>query len=112
MAVYVNNITVDTGTNFYREFYLDSIDGTPLDLTGYTAKSEVRKHPQSVGAATTFSVSFVDRSNGLIRLSLSKQETTKIKPGRYVYDVKIITSSGKEYKAIEGSALVRGGVTR
>ena len=70
MAVYVNNITVDTGTNFYRDFYLDNVDGTPLDLTGYTAKSEVRKHPESVGAATTFSVSFVDRSNGLIRLSL------------------------------------------
>lgn len=94
MAVYVNNITVDTGTNFYREFYLDSIDGTPLDLTGYTAKSEVRKHPQSVGAATTFSVSFVDRSNGLIRLSLSKQETEKIKPGRYVYDVMFTEGQG------------------
>ena len=87
MAVYVNNITVDTGTNFYREFYLDNVDGTPLNLTGYTAKSEVRKHPQSIGAATTFSVSFVDRSNGLIRLSLNRNETIKLKPGRYVYDV-------------------------
>ena len=94
MAVYVNNITVDTGTNFYREFYLDSVDGTPLDLTGYTAKSEVRKHPESVGAATTFSVSFVDRTNGLIRLSLSKKETTAIKPGRYVYDVMFTEGQG------------------
>ena len=111
MAVYVNNITVDTGTNFYREFYLDSIDGTPLDLTGYTAKSEVRKHPQSVGAATTFSVSFVDRSNGLIRLSLSKQETTKIKPGRYVYDVMLTDSSYKKSIVVEGMFNARLDVT-
>ena len=38
--------------------------------------------------------------------------TVNIKPGRYVYDVKILTLEGGEYKAVEGSALVRGGVTR
>jgi len=111
MAVYVNNITVDTGTNFYREFYLDNIDGTPLDLTGYTAKSEVRKHPQSVGAATTFSVSFVDRSNGLIRLSLNRNETVKLKPGRYVYDVMFTDSSNKKSIVLEGMFNARLDVT-
>ena len=111
MAVYVNNITVDTGTNFYREFYLDNIDGTPLDLTGYTGKSEVRKHPESVGAATTFSVSFVDRTNGLIRLSLSKKETIVIKPGRYVYDVMLTDSSNKKSIVLEGMFNARLDVT-
>ena len=111
MAVYVNNITVDTGTNFYREFYLDNIDGTPLDLTGYTGKSEVRKHPESVGAATTFSVSFVDRTNGLIRLSLSKKETTAIKPGRYVYDVMLTDSYSKKSIVVEGMFNARLDVT-
>ena len=111
MAVYVNNITVDTGTNFYREFYLDNIDGTPLDLTGYTGKSEVRKHPESVGAATTFSVSFVDRTNGLIRLSLSKKETIAIKPGRYVYDVMLTDSSNKKSIVVEGMFNARLDVT-
>ena len=38
--------------------------------------------------------------------------TVNIKPGRYVYDVKILAPGNKEYKAVEGSALVRGGVTR
>ena len=111
MAVYVNNITVDTGSNFFREFYLDNSDGTPLDLTGYTGKSEVRKHPDSVGAATTFSVSFVDRSNGLIRLSLNKKQTTTIKPGRYVYDVMLTDSSNKKNIVIEGMFNARLDVT-
>jgi hypothetical protein len=111
MAVYVNNITVDTGTNFYREFYLDNIDGTPLDLTGYTGKSEVRKHPESVGAATTFSVSFVDRTNGLIRLSLNRSETVKLKPGRYVYDVMFTDSSNQKSIVIEGMFNARLDVT-
>ena len=111
MAVYVNNITVDTGSNFYREFYLDNVDGTPLNLTGYTGKSEVRKHPDSIGVAVTFSLSFVDRSNGLIRLSLTKQETKTIKPGRYVYDVMLTDSSNKKSIAVEGMFNARLDVT-
>ena len=87
MAVYVNNISINSGANFYRDFYLDDVNGNSLDLTGYTGKSEVRKHPESVGAATTFSLTFVDRPNGRIRLSLTRPQTEKIKPGRYCYDV-------------------------
>jgi len=87
MAVYVNNISIDSGTNFYRDFYLDDVNGNSLDLTGYTGKSEVRKHSESVGAATTFSLTFVDRLNGRIRLSLSDQQSRKVKPGRYCYDI-------------------------
>ena len=102
MAVYVNNITVNTGENFYRDFYLDNIDGTPLDLTGYTGKSEVRKHPESIGAATTFTLSFVDRTNGHFRLSLDRYETEKIKPGRYSYDVMFTDSSNKKSIVVEG----------
>ena len=102
MAVYVNNITVDTGSNFFRDFYLDNADGTPLDLTGYTGKSEVRKHPESVGAAATFTVSFVDRSNGHFRLSLDRYVTEKIKPGRYSYDVMFTDSSDQKSIVLEG----------
>ena len=93
MAVYVNNISINSGTNFYRDFYLDDVSGNSLDLTGYTGKSEVRKHPESVGAATTFSLTFVDRPNGRIRLTLSDQQSRKIKPGRYCYDVMFSVSN-------------------
>ena len=63
MAVYVNNITINTGEYFSRDFYLDNIDGTPLNLTGYTAASQVRKHPESVYATANFTVGFVERAN-------------------------------------------------
>jgi hypothetical protein len=43
---------------------------------------------------------------------LTGSQTNDWKPGRYVYDVKIITLDGSEYKAVEGAALVRAGVTR
>ena len=59
MAVYVNNITLNTGEYFSRDFYLDNIDGTPLDLTGYTAASQMRKHPESVKQTADFNVGFM-----------------------------------------------------
>ena len=71
-------------------------------MTGYTGKSEVRKHPDSVGAATTFTLSFVDRANGRFRLSLDRYVTEKIKPGRYFYDVMFTDSSNKKSIVVEG----------
>ena len=62
MAVYVNNITLNTGEYFSRDFYLDNIDGTPLDLTGYTAASQMRKHPESVKQTADFNVGFMRQS--------------------------------------------------
>jgi hypothetical protein len=48
---------------------------------------------------------------GVISISLTASQTINLKPGRYVFDLKL-TNSGKEYKAVEGAALVRAGVTR
>ena len=55
MAVYVNNFTIETGAHFSRDFYLDNSDGTSLDLTGYTAKCHLRKHPSSINPTATVS---------------------------------------------------------
>ena len=47
---------------------------------------------------------------------MTDEQTSDIKPGRYVYDVLVeiggLGSGGKKYKAFEGMALVRAGVTR
>ena len=110
MAVYVNNITINTGAYFSKDFYLDNIDGSSLNLVGYAASSYVRKHPSSLNTTAEFTVGFVDRDNGRIRLSLSSQDTTKIKPGRYVYDVLTIVGVGStavKNIIIEGSVLAR-----
>ena len=111
MAVYVNNITLNTGEYFSRDFYLDSIDGTPLDLTGYTAASQMRKHPESVNATADFNVGFIDRANGRIRVSLATTTTRLVKPGRYVWDVMFTDSSNKKSIVIEGNVLATPDIT-
>ena len=111
MSVYVNNITINTGEYFSRDFYLDNIDGTPLDLTGYTAASQMRKHPESVNATADFNVGFIDRANGRIRISLATTKTRLIKPGRYVWDLMFTDGSNKKSIVIEGNVLATQDIT-
>lgn len=105
MTVYVNNITINTGEYFSRDFYLDNIDGTPLNLVGYAASSYIRKHPESLNPTAKFNVGFVDRENGRIRVSLASTITASIKPGRYVYDVLFTDNTTKKSIVIEGNVL-------
>jgi hypothetical protein len=105
MTVYVNNITINTGEYFSRDFYLDNIDGTPLNLVGYAASSYIRKHPESLTPTAKFNLSFVDRDNGRIRVSLASTVTATIKPGRYVYDVLFVDNTTKKSIVIEGNIL-------
>ena len=57
MAVYVNNIVIDSGTEFYQEMtILDSTGDNPINLTGYAATSMMRKHSQSSTKTADFVV--------------------------------------------------------
>jgi hypothetical protein len=73
----------------------------------------MRKWSGSSGV-TTFTTSVVNSSSGQIRIGLSSVTTARLKPGRYVYDVLITTTSGvttTTSRVVEGMALVREGVT-
>jgi hypothetical protein len=52
----------------------------------------------------------------VVKLELSDEQTKNLTPGRYVYDVLVeiggLNSGGQKYKAFEGMALVRAGVTK
>ena len=112
MAVYVNNIRLDTNSHFYRDFYLDNDDGTPVGLTSYTGASQIRKCPESINAAAQFEVSFIDRDNGHFRLSLPQRKSATLKPGRYVYDLEITSNTGIVTRSYEGIVTVTPEVTK
>tara|TARA_Y100001937_G_scaffold123970_1_gene187856 strand:- start:217 stop:555 length:339 start_codon:yes stop_codon:yes gene_type:complete len=112
MAVYVSNLTVNTGTTFSQIFTLESADtNSATDLTGFTASAQMRKHPGS-STATNFSTTIINATGGRIRVGLTTSQTSVLKPGRFVYDVLVTDSSGEVTRVLEGSVLVREGVTK
>lgn len=111
MAVYVSNIVIEQGYSFDTTFQLeDTRTNSLLNLTGSSVKSEIRKTYGSSNYVS-FASTVSQLEPGRILISLEPGQTSQLKPGRYVYDVKVIVDN-KEYKAVEGSALVRAGVTR
>ena len=112
MAVYVSNIQINAGTDFSQVFTLeDGATNSALTLTGYSVKSQMRKHAGATGV-TTFTSSIFNSSAGQIKIGLSTSQTAALKEGRYVYDVVITDTASVMTRVVEGMALVRAGVTK
>lgn len=112
MSVYVSNIVIEQGYDFITYFQLeDPRTNTALPLSSATPEAQIRKHYGS-NTSVSFASSIYDADAGVVSIALTSGQSVDLKPGRYVYDVKLTYSDGGEYKAVEGAALVRAGVTR
>ena len=110
-AAYVHNFKLDAGITFEQLYELSSTDNTPVNLTGYNASAQIRKHKGS-GTATSFTIGFPDRQQGKIKLSIPSWVTAKLKSGRYVYDVLLTNSAGgTKTIVIEGSITVKSNIS-
>ena len=109
-AVYTNNIIINGGTDYSQEYDFFANDGTAANLTNYSAKAQLRKHKGS-STAVSFTVGFVNRTEGKIKLSIPSWTTGKLKPGRYVYDVMFTKPNGEKDIILEGNINVRAGIS-
>lgn len=110
MAVYVNNLTINIGTDFVQTYDLYQSGGKVIDLTGYSAASSLRKHRDS-NTSVSFVVGFPDRKNGKIKISIPSWTTTRLKPGRYVYDILMTKPNGDKGIIVEGTIHARAGIS-
>jgi hypothetical protein len=104
------NIVVDQGTTFSSSINLTDDEGNPINLTGYTGRSQMRKHYTSTNSQS-FSVS-LNGELGTINLSMAANQTSTIVPGRYVYDVEIVSGANVVSRVVEGIVTVTPEVTR
>lgn len=110
MAV-VANITIDQGSVFDSTIDVEDVNGNPADITGYSARGQIRKTYAS-STAVDFSASVTNPSEGKLKISLTGTQTGAMKPGRYVYDVEVLSSSGAITRVVEGQVEVMPRVTR
>lgn len=118
MAVqYYVNIKVSIGTSFNQEFYLTNPDRSPMDITGATIHANIAKHPTSLDATLTtstnvhykfvpFSTRVVDGKNGVFALSLTADDTYRLKEGKYVYNAVLEDSNGDKIDTVSGLVFV------
>lgn len=103
------NIVIDQGTTFNTTYTIHDANDEPIDFTGYTASSQMRKSYSS----STFNQFVVTLgSTGQVTLSMDATTTNNITAGRYVYDVEVQNPSGIRSRVVEGIVTVTPQVSR
>lgn len=110
MAARNVNLVLEQGVDFQATFTIRNTNNAPLNLTGYSGISSIRKHPTS-STSYPLTLTFPDRINGKISVSMGYTATDSIEGGRYVYDVILISPNSYRTRAVQGNVLVTPGVS-
>ncbi len=90
----------------------------PLDLTGYTARGQIRKDPSSNIVAGTFTCSILP--DGKVKVYMEASQTAAIPAGKkvtdsqshYQYDIELEDSTGRVLRILQGKLVVDPEVTK
>ncbi len=108
------NIVCPQGSTFHQQFTW-IIGDTPVDLTYYTARMQVReKHTSTVynlNLTTENGGIVLGGDEGTILVTISATDTSELVPKEYVYDLEL-DSGGEVTRIIEGKFIVTPEVTR
>lgn len=110
----IYNFTMDQGSTYTVQMaYLDP-NGTPINLTGYTAKMQLRLQYGDPVAALTLTTEnggiTINGPTGTINILATDEQTLTLQPTFYVYDLDII-SGGTIERLVQGQITVRPEVT-
>jgi hypothetical protein len=112
MSAGYQDLFLEQGTSFSTTITLDDVSSNPYNLTGFQAKSQMKKSYYSANATANFVVSITDAVNGLITIGLDSANSANILAGRYVYDVAIKDTSNNVTRVLEGTVNVIPSVTK
>jgi len=107
----ISNLFVDAGSDYSNIITVSSTNGQPLNLSGYTVASQMRKSYSS-STVYAFTASVYDAANGKVRLQLSASASSAIPAGRWLYDVEITSASGTKTRVVEGIVTITPQITQ
>lgn len=112
MAAYVE-LYVDQGTTFNNIINLtDDTTNTPVNVYGYTITSQMRRSYYSANITANITCTITDSTNGEITMSMTAANTSNIKAGRYLFDVKTVDRTNITSRILEGIITVTPQVAR
>lgn len=110
------NTTIDQGADWFINFTYKQPDGTPVNITGYTAALQVRTSPLAAVAVLTLDTDAgltITGVTGTIAAHATAAQTTIIPNGKYAYDLEITApGTGVVTRLVQGTIEVSPEVTR
>lgn len=110
MAVYTE-LNIEQYATFSTTINVEDVQGDAVNLSGYTAASQIRKSYYST-SANTLTATVTGIANGEITLSMTAANTANLTPGRYLYDLVITAPDTTKTRVVEGIVNVLPGVTQ
>lgn len=110
------NLTIEQGADFIKSFVLKNSDDTIKDLTGYTARMQIRQYVFSeeveYEATTENAKLLINVGTGTVQMRFPSSDTSAFTIKRGVYDLELIDSSGQVIRLIQGNVQISREVTR
>lgn len=117
------NLEIKQGATYRASFYYKNEDGTPVNLTGFSAKMQIRPKVDSEDVYKTLSTNPVSGEgeitisvvDGGIHIHLTDEETLMFSWSYGVYDLFVIADNqpaGDAYRVVGGRVSVVKSVTR
>ena len=105
-------LTVDQGTTF--ETTLDLVDdgGAAINVAGYVFTGQIRKSYYSSNTTANLTITVTNNANGNLMMTMNSATTANIKPGRYLYDVRMVDTTNTVTRIVEGVLTVTPQVTK
>ena len=101
----VSNLAIDQGTTYSVTITVTDDTGSARNLTSYTVRSQMRKSYYT-NANVAFSANIASPADGTVTLDLTATQTSALKPGRYVYDVELVSNVATVERLVEGIVTV------
>lgn len=118
MASNLHNFSLNQGSDYVIPLRLQDSAGTPLDLSGYSARMQIRRTAGACLAIDDLSSEGeaprikIDAEAGKILLNFPHDITEKWPTGAMVYDIEITSPSGQITRILQGNLNVSAEVTR
>lgn len=116
MAAGVYDITVEQGATFRLEATWKDSTGNPVNLTGYSARMQIRETYESEDIILAFTSTggsiALGGALGTIVVTGAATDTAKIPMTPAVYDLELEASNGVVTRLLQGKATITQEVTR
>jgi len=110
------NITCQQGATLQRQLTWTNPAKDPYNLTGYTARMQVRANTSSSTVITELTTEngriSLGGVAGTVNLNIPAANTALLTPGQYVYDLELVSGGGVVTRLLEGNFKVSAEVTR
>ena len=112
MTAAAYNLKIDQGSDFALDLVVKE-DNVVKNLTGYSARAQMRNTKGAATAAATFTCSVPNASAGEVKMQLTNSASSAISAGKYYYDLEIYTASDVIVnRLMEGTVIITPEVTR